>query len=106
MAGEGGARVVATQDDLLRRVAAGTLPACATALVDNAVRLRCLEPPGDAPLPALVHPSAVVSPSAPIGRGTVVMPRAVANAWCAPYPRAPSWPAILLQSIDLHRDRY
>lgn len=84
VAEEGGARVVATQDDLLRHLRGGTLPEGATALAlalgDNAVRLRCLAEVGDAPLPALVHPSAVVSPSAVIGRGTVVMPRAVVNA--------------------------
>lgn len=35
---------------------------------------------GGHPLPVLIHPSAVVSPSATVDEGSVVMPRAVINA--------------------------
>ncbi len=52
------------------------------AVGDNRARARCFESAlrnGLLPV-ALIHATAVVSPSASIGRGTVVMPRAVINA--------------------------
>lgn len=52
------------------------------AIGGNAIRAECYEECRRHGLSALalVHPSAVVSPSARIGPGTVVMPRAVVNA--------------------------
>jgi hypothetical protein len=48
---------------------------------DNRARARCFEIAGKLlPLATVVHPSAIVSPSARIGEGSVIMPRAVINA--------------------------
>ena len=48
---------------------------------DNRSRARCFETAGKLLPPAtVVHPSAIVSPSARIGEGSVIMPRAVINA--------------------------
>lgn len=47
---------------------------------NNRDRKRVAESLGNVEFPSFVHPSAVVSPSARIGRGTVVMPGAVVNA--------------------------
>lgn len=81
----GGARVLLSEDDLRERLETREgLPADAAAVVpavgDNAARHRGLAWLRDRAAPALVHPSAVVSPSARLGRGTVVMPGAVVNA--------------------------
>lgn len=81
----GGARVVVGGEALLRALDAGEpLPAgadaFALALGDNRLREACLRRLGGHALPALVHPSATVSPSALVGRGTVVFAGAVVNA--------------------------
>lgn len=81
----GGAAVVATQDELLRAATSGgPLPAGAAAVAlavgNNRERLRLAELLAGVPLPPLVHPSAVVSPSVRVGRGTVVFAAAVVNA--------------------------
>ncbi len=47
---------------------------------DNAARIEAVPKLCDLKVPALIHPSAEVSPSAVIGRGTVVFPLAVVNA--------------------------
>lgn len=52
------------------------------AIGNNRVRARCFQEGIDRglDLAAVIHPSAIVSASARIGRGTVVMPRVVVNA--------------------------
>jgi sugar O-acyltransferase (sialic acid O-acetyltransferase NeuD family) len=59
----------------------GMLP-IALAIGDNAARARALERLHELPRPVatLIHLSAVISPTAVIGEGTVVMPNAVVNA--------------------------
>jgi sugar O-acyltransferase (sialic acid O-acetyltransferase NeuD family) len=61
----------------------GALPppydALALGIGHNAARLRCLAAVPAVDLPPLIHPSAVVSPSAVFGRGTVVLAGAVVN---------------------------
>ncbi len=81
----GGVHVVVTQDVLLRAVRnAGPLPAgaerVALAVGQNRVRQELAQLLGQICLTALLHPSAVISPSATIGRGSVVLPMAVVNA--------------------------
>jgi sugar O-acyltransferase (sialic acid O-acetyltransferase NeuD family) len=81
----GGARVVLNELELLSGVGTGDgypngVDAVALAVGDNAARLRGLQGLGALCVPALVHPSAVVSPSASIGRGAVIFPAAVVNA--------------------------
>jgi UDP-perosamine 4-acetyltransferase len=60
------------------------LPAGCEAIVlgigDNAGRLRLFEELHDIELPAVIHPSAIVSPSARIGNGTVILAGVVINA--------------------------
>ena len=81
----GGARAILDERELLKLLdGGGELPdrvdAVALGIGDNRARMaalgrlagRCAQP--------LVHPSAVVSPSAVLGRGTVVFPLAVVNA--------------------------
>ncbi len=81
----GGAMVVAMQDELLSFLARRhRLPGSADAVVlafgDGHTRLDLLERIGDDLCPALIHPSALISPSATIGAGTVVLPGAIINA--------------------------
>lgn len=79
----GGARVLLTQAELLAATE-DTLPFGATAIAlavgNNRARLVLSGSLDARSLPALVHPSAIVSPSAAIGAGTVVLPAAVVNA--------------------------
>lgn len=79
-----GVEVVGSDDKSAELLAAG-LTQCAVAIGDNRLRLRIGERLRDMgfALPALVHPSAITSPSATIGAGTVVMPLAVINAAAA-----------------------
>lgn len=53
--------------------------ASALGIGDNAQRERCMRELEGLSVPALVHPSAHVSPTAKIGKGSVVFPRAVVN---------------------------
>jgi UDP-perosamine 4-acetyltransferase len=81
----GGARVILSQEEFEEAVRErGSLPAGIDALVlaigNNEIRGRYARSLGELALPPLVHPSAVVSPSARLGRGAVVFPRAVINA--------------------------
>lgn len=57
--------------------------ACTLGVGNNLVRLRCLEALEGLNVPPLIHPSAMVSPTAYIGRGSVIFPQAVVNtgAW-------------------------
>lgn len=80
-----GARVLLSQDELLRQLRErGSYPEGITALAlgmgDNRARFGYLELLAELPLPPLVHPSAVVSPSARVGRGSVVFAGAILNA--------------------------
>lgn len=54
--------------------------AFALGIGDNHARQECLIGLGSFEVPSLVHPSAMVSPSARLGRGCVVFPLAVVNA--------------------------
>jgi sugar O-acyltransferase (sialic acid O-acetyltransferase NeuD family) len=80
----GGACVTLSEADLVPHLEAAGLPAGASSVVcaiaDNSVRSRICLLLGRHLPPALVHPTAVVSPSARIGVGTVVFPGAVINA--------------------------
>ncbi len=81
----GGTRVVVLQEAVLAAVRdAEPLPHGATALAlavgNNRIRQQLAQRFGQLPLPALVHPSSVISPSAFTGQGTVVFPVAVINA--------------------------
>lgn len=81
----GGGRVLLTQDSLLAAInEPGRYPAefdaVALAVGNNAQRQSCARQIGGYDLPPLVHPTAVCSPSAIFGRGTVVFPAAVVNA--------------------------
>lgn len=77
--------VLLAQADLLRVLERGQgmdarWDALAPGIGDNRARLRAFGRAAGAAWPALAHPSAVLSPSARVGEGTVVMPRAVLNA--------------------------
>jgi len=82
--GRSGDRVVMGSDALLAKIGQPAelrgFDAVAMAIGANGTRLRCLTRLGEFPAPALVHPSAVVSPSAVIGRATVVFAMAVVQA--------------------------
>lgn len=80
----GGARVVCSEDELLQAIAGGgPLPQGCTAVAlgigDNRRREQAAVRLGARLAPPVVHPAAVVSPSASIGAGTVVFARAVLN---------------------------
>lgn len=82
----GGASVVWLQDEWLAAIAdrsgdSSGVDALALGVGDNAAREAGFRRFGGlVDLPPLIHPSAVVSPSAEIGRGTVVFGNAVVNA--------------------------
>jgi UDP-perosamine 4-acetyltransferase len=81
----GGVRVVVLQDEVLTAARHGEpLPqgagAVALAVGDNRVRLDLAKTLAQAHLPVLAHPTAVISPSARIARGTVVFPLTAVNA--------------------------
>lgn len=80
-----GSAVVATEAELWLMLAAGdVLPADAEHVVpafgDNSLRLRAVTGLGPHIAPPVAHPSSIVSPSAHIGLGTVVLAGAVVNA--------------------------
>lgn len=78
----GGARVLYVEEEFIETLdEARDFDAIAQAVSHNATRLRCFfEVLGTVSMPAFVHPSAVISPSAQIGDGTIVMPNVVVNA--------------------------
>lgn len=69
-------------DDLADSMFAKGLGQAVVAIGDNALRSRIGKRLRDIgfTLPLIVHPSAILSPSAKIGDGTVIMPLAVINA--------------------------
>jgi UDP-perosamine 4-acetyltransferase len=69
-------------DDMAQRLFGDGLRHCAIAVGDNRVRARLGEQLAAIgyEFPVLIHPSAIISPSAQIGDGTVIMPLAVVNA--------------------------
>jgi len=84
IAGPGDAVVVASEEAFLASLAAGgPQPQGCTALAfgigDNAARLARYGLASRIHIPPLIHPSATVSPSARIGRGSVVLARAVVH---------------------------
>jgi len=80
----GGGRVVMTEEAFLRDAAGGRCVEGADGITlavgDNRARHACLRRIPGLSAPALAHPSAVVSPSARLGRATVVLPLAAVNA--------------------------
>lgn len=81
----GGADVLVSQDELFEAFDEnGQLPEGSDALVvavgNNSIREEFVRHFGATLCPHIVHPSAVVSPSAQLGAGTVVFPHAVINA--------------------------
>jgi sugar O-acyltransferase (sialic acid O-acetyltransferase NeuD family) len=81
----GGARVIQSEKEFLAFVQQhGTCSSDAEAVVlavgDNRTREQCARRLADLPLPCVVHPSATTSPSAAVGRGTVVFAGAIINA--------------------------
>lgn len=83
--GLGGIVVSHLQDELMllieeNRAYPDGVDASALGIGDNQLREACLQGLKGLSVPALVHPSATVSPTAELGRGTVVFPHAVVNA--------------------------
>ncbi len=80
----GGAKVVVIEEALIRSLEAARLPdgadAIALAIGANRERSTACHVAGDRLAPALVHPTAVVSPMAHLHDGVVVFARAVVNA--------------------------
>lgn len=78
-------RVSFLEEELLARIRSGEglpdgIDACALGIGDNRQRQRRYQELEQLDVPALIHPTASVSPRARIGRGTVVFPHAVVNA--------------------------
>lgn len=80
----GGGRVVVAEQEFLRQAAVGQCANGAGGITlgigDNRAREASLGRVPGLYAPPLVHPSAVVSPSAALGRGTVVLPLGAVNA--------------------------
>lgn len=80
----GGARVTLSQADLIAQVRGGSLPrgidAVALAIGRNSTRLECYHELRPHWLPPVIHPRVVVSPSARVGPGSVVITGAILNA--------------------------
>ncbi|HEX6038651.1 acetyltransferase [Longimicrobium sp.] len=84
VAAPGAPPVLLTEEEVLRALAADAAgrgwDALAAGIGDNRARLRAFERAAGGAWPAVAHPTAVRSPSARVGEGTVVMPLAVLNA--------------------------
>jgi sugar O-acyltransferase (sialic acid O-acetyltransferase NeuD family) len=78
----GGARVLFLEEEFLDSdsEAPGGVEAVALAIGGNHARLQALERLGERRVPVLAHPFAALSPSATVGRGSVILPAAVVNA--------------------------
>jgi sugar O-acyltransferase (sialic acid O-acetyltransferase NeuD family) len=83
-----GVTVTHSEDQLISEVLRNArfpegIDACALGVGENRARQRCLNALIGLELPALIHPSATISPTARVGRGTVVFPHAVVHsgAW-------------------------
>lgn len=73
-----GARVVCTECEVWGCLGADHCDSIVIAIGNNEVRWRAhLALVGNVWMPPLIHPTAVIHPSAILGEGTVVMPRAV-----------------------------
>jgi sugar O-acyltransferase (sialic acid O-acetyltransferase NeuD family) len=72
------------ESEWLARLSAGDVPtdcdAVALGIGDGAIRMRCHRSLRDLVASPLLHPSATISASATLGRGSVVLPRVVVNA--------------------------
>lgn len=83
-AAPGAPPVLLSEADLLRLLADGQADgawdALALGIGDNRARLRAFAAAAGGPWPVVAHPSAVLSPSAGLQAGTVVMPLAALNA--------------------------
>lgn len=77
-----GIPVLGSREDLVRAYSEDAVDAAVVAIGNNSVRQAIGTALRDAgiPTPTLVHPSAVVSPTAELGDGTVVLPGCIINA--------------------------
>lgn len=80
----GGGRVAVAESEFLREARTGRCSLGALGITlgigDNAARAECLRRVPRLAAPALVHPTAFVSPSARLGRAAVVLPLAVVHS--------------------------
>lgn len=80
----GGSRIVLSEGELVNHFPSDVLPLGADKVVlavgDNSARANCRKSLPSKFLTVLIHPSALVSPSAHLGAGAVVMPGAIVNA--------------------------
>jgi sugar O-acyltransferase (sialic acid O-acetyltransferase NeuD family) len=77
--GSAGLAVIVTEQDFLDDRATWGTTAVALGIGDNAARMRAHALLHASLLPPLIHHSAVISPSARLGAGTVIMPSVIVN---------------------------